>query len=154
MFRADIAWRYRYVFDLGHLLVSASISLPLAVYQTVTCNKEHNIYICHERSPKVTLRQFFTICSLVLRAVHHCVLGQYLLLLSSFLRPAQRNSPYSRIGRFAGRIKLLFAHVFHLSCDCDKFQHLQPVTLCVDERKLPDGIPSCSLLPDFQRSHH
>ena len=97
---------------LAILLVSASISLPLAVYQTVTCNKEHNIYICHERSPEVTSRQFFTICSLVLQAVHHSVLGHHLLLLSSFLRPAQCNSPYSQIGRFAGRIELLFARVF------------------------------------------
>ena len=58
------------------------------------------------------------------------------------------------IGRFAGRIELLFARVIHLACDRDEFQQLQPVPLCVDERQLPDGIPSCSPLPDFQRSHH
>lgn len=57
-------------------ITSMSISVPLAIYQTVTVwpsdDGTSSVRICHENWPSHTSRQFFAITSLVLQYVVPC----------------------------------------------------------------------------------
>lgn len=50
-------------------IVAASISLPLAVYQTLSWLPAERVFVCHEQWPPGSARRFFTVASLVLQYV-------------------------------------------------------------------------------------
>lgn len=53
-------------------VVAISISLPLAIHQTVTRIEAHSISVCHEQWPEDSSRQFFSIVSLLLQYIVPC----------------------------------------------------------------------------------
>lgn len=68
-------------------VVAISISLPLAIYQTVTWIEDQSICLCHEQWPEDTSRQTFSVVSLLLQYVVPCsVICFCYVSVSLFLR--------------------------------------------------------------------
>lgn len=58
-------------------IISISISLPLAIYQTLNWDKKIDAPSCFESWPKPNARQFFTVTSLVLQYIVPCSVITY-----------------------------------------------------------------------------